>query len=342
MNSRSGMAAPTDKSVAPYEFKSIGELYSAPEEKVPFCVEELLPSAGFSILAGKPKGGKSTMARQLAVAVAKGRTFLGREVEQGTVFYLAIEEKQAEVTAHFRQLGVQEGDPLFTICGSVKKNESVARLEAALKINPGTKLVIIDTIFRFVGVKDSNDYIQVNNALEQLQQLARTYGPHILMVHHMKKRETEDPMDGALGSTAIAGAVDTYIALKVNKAGQRTISTRQRYGTDLPETELTWHSETRELSLGQSCEEAERQSAEVTQKRIEREMRSYVSEHLNCTQEAIMNAVRGKKSLKLQVFQAFVDDGTFIRAGEGVKGAPFTYQLARIPTETARVPEVEI
>jgi len=71
-------------------------------------------------------------------------------------------------------------------------------------------------------------------------------------------------------------------------------------------------------------------------------MRSYVSEHLDCNQEAIMNAIRGNKSLKLQVFQAFVDDETFIRSGEGVKGAPFTYQLVGIPTETVRGAEVEI
>ncbi len=335
MNSRSGTTVATDKTVAPFEFKSIGELYSVPEEKVPFCVEELLPSAGFSILAGKPKAGKTTMARQLAVAVAQGRPFLGRETDQGTVFYLAIEEKQSEVTAHFRQLGVQESDPLFTICGSVKKNESIARLEAALIANPGTKLVIIDTIFRFVGVRDSNDYVQVNDALEQLQQLARIHRAHIMMVHHLKKKETEDPMDGALGSTAIAGAVDSFIGLKVNQAGQRTISTRQRYGTDLSETQLTWHPESRELSLGQSCEEAERQAADATRKRIEGEMRSYVSEHIDCTQDAIMNAIRGRKSQKLQMFQAFIDDGTFVRAGEGVKGAPFTYQVAPIPTEAA-------
>ena len=118
---------------------------------MPFIVEDLLPSAGFSVLAGKPKAGKSTAARQLALAVAQGEDFLGRETNKGTVMYLAIEEKQNEVVRHFRQLGIKDSDPLLTICGAMQKSETIGRLEAALRAAPDTRLVIIDTIFRFVG-----------------------------------------------------------------------------------------------------------------------------------------------------------------------------------------------
>src|SRR5574337_964518 len=82
------------------------DLLSMQEETVAYCVDNMLPSSGLSILAGKPKAGKSTLARQLAVAVAQGQTFLGRKTSKGKVIYLALEEKPSEVKAHFEDLGL--------------------------------------------------------------------------------------------------------------------------------------------------------------------------------------------------------------------------------------------
>jgi hypothetical protein len=61
----------------PFAFKTFGEAASTPEELTSFIVEGLLPSGGLSILAGKPKSGKSTLSRQLAVAVVQGLPFIG-------------------------------------------------------------------------------------------------------------------------------------------------------------------------------------------------------------------------------------------------------------------------
>jgi archaellum biogenesis ATPase FlaH len=325
MNDVSGAA---NAAVQPFRFKTIAELYAAPAEEVSYSVTGLLPTGGLSVLAGKPKAGKTTFARQLAVAVAQGEPFLDRETESGTVLYVAIEEKQAEVIAHFRQLGLHDSDPVHVITGAVPKDKAVAMLEASLRSTPNVKLVIIDPIFRFVGVRDSSDYIQVTDALEPLLELSRKYGVHILTVHHMKKRETEDVMDGALGSTAITGTVDTYMALKVNAGGVRTLCSRQRYGTDMPETQLTWNPENRALSLGITSEEADILAAGETRNRIEDEVWRYVTDHPDCTQEAIFNAVCGKTTLKKRVFQICLDKGFFHQSGGGVKGNPYTYKAS--------------
>jgi hypothetical protein len=179
---------------------------------------------------------------------------------------------------------------------------------------------IIDPIFRFVGVKDANDYVQVNNALEELLKLARKYGVHITAVHHMKKKETEDVMDGTLGSTAIVGGVDTYMALKADNSGGRVLCTRQGYGTDMEPTQLTWNPESRELSLGLTCDEADSAAAEATQKRIERELIAYVEDHPGCIQASMLNTVHGKRSPKLRVMQRLIDGSVFLQTGEGKKG----------------------
>jgi hypothetical protein len=46
-------------------FARLGDMMAEQEEGKPYLVTGLLPSAGISLLAGKPKAGKSTLARCL-------------------------------------------------------------------------------------------------------------------------------------------------------------------------------------------------------------------------------------------------------------------------------------
>jgi hypothetical protein len=56
---------------------------------------------------------------------------------QGSVLYIALEEKQSEVVAHFKALGLCEPDPLELICGCVNKSKAIGMLEATLKPRSG-------------------------------------------------------------------------------------------------------------------------------------------------------------------------------------------------------------
>jgi len=76
---------------------SLAGLLKEPEEKVTWILDGILPAEGLSLMAGKPKAGKSTFARCLALAVAQGQPFMNRATVKGTVLYLALEEKRSEV-----------------------------------------------------------------------------------------------------------------------------------------------------------------------------------------------------------------------------------------------------
>jgi archaellum biogenesis ATPase FlaH len=321
------------KQVQPFQFKSVKELYEAPLEEVSYCVEGFLPASGLSVLAGKPKTGKTTLVRQLAVAVAQGNLFLGRKTQKGSVLYLAMEEKESEVSAHFQALGLSSSDPVGIICGAVPKPQAVAMLEATLKPSENVSLVIIDPLFRFCGVRDSDAYVEVGNALEELLEIARNYNVHVLTAHHMKKKETDDIIDGALGSTAIAGGCDTFIALKADPMGIRTLCSRQRYGKDFEPTRLNWNEQNRELSLGITCDDADRASAAQTEERIHQDMLQYVAEHPDCEQQALINAVRGKRTAKLRTLQLLLDNRLLRQLGGGVKGDPHRYRCEEIAVE---------
>jgi hypothetical protein len=54
-----------------------------------------------SLLCGSPHPGKSTIARQLAIAVAHGQPFLGRETVQGKVLYWQSEETLEDAKEDF-------------------------------------------------------------------------------------------------------------------------------------------------------------------------------------------------------------------------------------------------
>src|SRR5207245_222542 len=133
--------------VQPLTFLSVEQLYAIPEELTEYVVSNLLPTSGLSVLVGKPKAGKSTIARQLAVCVAQGSDFLERKTARGVVLYMPLEEKASEVKAHFKTLGLIVGENVRTYCAPVMKN-GLPRLEAALKAMPDVKLVIIDPILK--------------------------------------------------------------------------------------------------------------------------------------------------------------------------------------------------
>ena len=57
---------------------TVGALLEEPDEPVRWTVADVMPAGGTSLLVAPPKAGKTTAARCLAVAVARGLTWLGR------------------------------------------------------------------------------------------------------------------------------------------------------------------------------------------------------------------------------------------------------------------------
>jgi hypothetical protein len=188
----------------------LSDLLSEPEEQVDWLVDKLLPAGGFSLLVAKPKAGKSTLARNLALSVARGDSFLNRATQHGAVIYLALEEKRSEVRKHFQDMGATE-EEIYIFAASAPV-DALQQVRAVVEEKKPV-LLIIDPLFRFTRVKDGNDYAQVTGALEPLPVLARETGAHVLCVHHAGKGEREGG-DSILGSTAIFAAVDTALLMK--------------------------------------------------------------------------------------------------------------------------------
>ncbi len=300
-------------------FEPLDDILNEPEEEHRWLVDGILPTAGLSLLAGKPKAGKSTIARTLALAVAQGKPWLEKFMtSQGPVIYLALEEKRQELRRHFRAMGAT-GDEPIKVFVSLAPTDGLSQLRAEVdKTKPA--LVIVDPLLRFTRIEDANDYAVVSKAFEPLLGLARDTGSHVLALHHIGKNDHSGG-DAILGSTAIFGAVDTALMLTKGE-NHRTLSSRQRYGNDLDPIVLEMDDVTRRLSVAGTSEE-------VTQTRVTKRILDYLTS--NCdplTEDQLLEAIEGKTILKQRALKDLVKNNQVVRSGEGKRGRPYLYSLS--------------
>ena len=301
--------------IAGIKLTKLSDLFQEPEETTAWLVDGLLPSGGFSVMVAKPKVGKSTNARTLALHIASGKSFLGRDVNQGVVIYLALEEKRSEVKKHFQDMGANGNEEIHIYTGGTPTDAIKQIRHAVESLKPS--LLIIDPLFRLTKVKDGNDYIQVTNALDPLLRIARELKTHVLCVHHSPKGQ-RDGGDSVLGSQAIFGSVDTLLIMKRHE-GYRTIQSIQRYGEDLPETILNYDKNTRTVTIGDS-----REGEDLS--RIKQEILVFLgTQNEPATEPLIVKETEGNTALKRKAIRELVSSGEVKRDGKGGRGDPFKY-----------------
>lgn len=298
----------------------LDELFREPEENTSWLVDNLLPSGGFSIVVAKPKVGKSTIARGLALCVARGEPFLGKDVYPGIVIYLALEEKRTEIKRHFLDMGATGKEEIHIYTGGTPVNAIQQIREVVEKLKPS--LLIIDPLFRLTKVKDGNDYVQVTNALDPLLRIARELKTHVLCVHHSPKRDSCQGGDDVLGSTAIFGSVDTLLIMKRHEH-YRTLQTIQRYGNDLEETVLDFNKEKRLVTIGGS-----RQGVDMDI--LGNAILDFLSKQKEpVVEKVITDEVVGRTVLKRKALRELLGNEEIIRTGVGGKGDPFRYSCSQ-------------
>lgn len=293
------------------------DLLREPPEDLSWVVDAMLPASGLSMLAAKPKVGKSTLARNLALCVARGEDFLGRGVAAGAVLYFALEEKRGEVAAHFQRMGGSDENILVHV-GSAP--EDALREFADLLRAHRPALAIVDPVLKMVRLRDASDYAEVSAKLEPLLDLARETGAHILVTHHLGKNDRGDG-DAVLGSTALFGAVDTLIELRKRDQG-RVAKSLQRYGTDLAETVASLVEETGIVSAAGDLRELQIQAA------MDKVRDALAGGQL--TQKEARDLVEGSTALTFSALNRLLESGELSRSGTGRKGDPFLYSLATL------------
>jgi hypothetical protein len=291
----------------------LGELLSRPAVPVDWILRGRLAAGSVSIIASKPKVGKSTLARNLALAIARGESFLGWPVKHGPVLYLALEERSEDVAADFRAMGANGSEEiLLADAGTALDVVTILRERKPV-------LLVVDPLFRLLSVKDEKAYAEMYGALGPLIDIARQTGTHILCLHHSSKLAKAEAIDAPIGSTALGGAVSTLLVMRRTES-YRTLQTVQRIGEDLPETVLQFDAATKRLSLGGSRENAEVQDV------ADKILACLNSARL--TEPEINEAIEGRNSCKRRALRELAEQGKIVRSGSGKRGDPYHYEKA--------------
>ena len=215
------------------------ELY---EMKLPptRCVVDGLLPRGLHVFAGPPKVGKSWLLLQLALAVASGNTFWGLRTEQGTVLALCLEDNYSRLQQRVSELTDDPPDALHLAVLSNSLAEGLCnQLTEFLKEHEDTNLIIIDTLQKIRGSSgDGNLYASDYQDLGMLKQIADEYEIALVLVHHLRKREANDPHAMISGTTGLVGAADGSYVLCREHPGDVEAQLYVR-GRDIAEKQFT-------------------------------------------------------------------------------------------------------
>jgi hypothetical protein len=225
--------------------QTLGDIMRKPHKDPQWIVEGLIPE-GTTLFAGRPKKGKSWAMFDLAIGVARGGTFLGKQCTQGDVLYMALEDPERRLKKRAGLMLLMDDDPVIEHITTFTMDDKLpvfgAGLETALvellKSKP-YRLIIIDTLKKVRPVETGRKgaYDADYDAVQHIQSITSGIeGLGIVVVHHTRKAEAVDPFDTLSGSTGLTGGSDTNIVLYWDNERQCIVLTGQ--GRDVEDFEL--------------------------------------------------------------------------------------------------------
>ena len=207
-----------------------------------WVVPGLIPE-GMSMLVGGPKIGKSWLSLGIALAVASGGRVLGR-IGVGNarpVLLLALEDGDRRLQDRSRDL--LDGNaipPLLSYMTRIEPNSVVQTVEAWLATVDADSepLVVLDTLGKVMppALPGESPYMRDYKVAGRLKRICDDRpGMALLVLHHDRKAQSDDFVDGVSGTNGIAGAVDTIIVIA--RARNESQGLFKLTGRDVPERE---------------------------------------------------------------------------------------------------------
>jgi DNA-binding MarR family transcriptional regulator len=279
---------------------------------------------GVSLLVGPPKIGKSWLALDVGLSVATGGKALSRiDVEAGEVLYLALEDTPRRLKN--RLLTMLGDDPaphtltLATTCPPLPQGGD-ERIGVWLDQHPGARLVVVDVFARVRGTTPpgtatyDSDYAAVARA----KKVADAHGIAMVLVHHVRKAESEDFLDAVSGSHGLAAAADSVLVLKRSRGQADAVL--HLTGRDVEEAQ---HAMKFAAAIG-TWELLEGPALDYTLGSTRAAILGYLREHGPARPKQIAEALGIEPGTVRQTCPRMVDDGQLDTDGGGRYFPPVT------------------
>ncbi len=195
--------------------KPIAQIVAETPSTVPWVAYPVAYSGGVTVVAGPPKGGKSTLLGHLARCAETGEKFLGEfDVRPGTPLLLMTEEYGVPVVTKTKAFGlsamevVQRSDAVRAGWGLADSLAAASRWVS----NHDGAVVIIDTLAVWAGIENENDAGETTAAVETIRHALADRDAAVILVHHTRKGGGIAG-EATRGSGAIAAACDVQAEL---------------------------------------------------------------------------------------------------------------------------------
>jgi hypothetical protein len=178
-------------------------------------IARVLPH-GMTILAGKRKKGKSTLALDLALSMAVGRKALRQlATVESRVLYISLEDQEPLIHQRLRQMQANfTGHPHLTFLYEFPRlDEPEAMAWLREYADEGYGVIFLDVLGRVLPAgkrfrQSFDEYREMTDLLGPLQRLANERRIALVILDHVRKAEADDPFDAVQGSGAKTGVAD--------------------------------------------------------------------------------------------------------------------------------------
>lgn len=202
------------------DLETVASVWDNIPELAPPLIDGILRQGHKMLFVGASKAGKSFLEIELCIAIAEGRSWLGRMCTQGRVLYINLELDRASCLHRFKDVYQALGVPpknlqnidVWNLRGrSVPMDKLVPKLiRRAAKQN--YIAIILDPIYKVI-TGDENSADQMANFCNQFDRICTELGCSVIYCHHHSKgvQVGKRSMDRASGSGVFARDPDALL-----------------------------------------------------------------------------------------------------------------------------------
>jgi hypothetical protein len=190
-----------------FRARTLAELLADPDIlKPPTAVIPYLAWPGrITLLAGREKSGKSTLAGQGVAELSRGGAFLSANLQAARVLCLALDEPIQDLVQRLHRYGA--GAENVMIVDGVIDSDGLRNITASFR----PAVVVIDCLANLAlgTVRDPGNAMDWGELFSHLRALAADFNVAIILIHHAKK-------DGTVyrDSTAIGAQADMILTMR--------------------------------------------------------------------------------------------------------------------------------
>ena len=233
------------------EIEFLREFVANVPEPPPQVIEGVLHQGCKMILGGTSKSNKSWCLLDLAISVASGQPWWGRQCAKSPVVYINFELHRWSIAQRLNALagarpeckGLGESLALWNLRGRSadltllrpKLEEQLARHQFGL--------IILDPAYKLLGDRDENANGEIASLMNEFEALAQASGAAVVVAHHFAKGDSsaKNAIDRMSGAGAWARDPDSILVVTPHEEPDCfTVSTVLRNLPQLPEFVVEW------------------------------------------------------------------------------------------------------